>query len=188
VAATGTMDGGGAGDLLLHFSEDPSIERFEPHVARGREGDEPLVWAIDRAHAPLYWFPRDCPGVATWARTPREAEQLRARYSAAGDRLHAIEAAWLDRMAAATVYAYAFAPDGFEPWPAADGHHVRRTACEPVSVEPVGDLLQLHARAGVELRVLDDLWPMHDLVAGGPLPFSIVRMRDATPRWTADPG
>ena len=30
-------------------------------------GSEPLVWAIDTRHLPLYWFPRDCPRGTFWA-------------------------------------------------------------------------------------------------------------------------
>jgi len=53
--------------MLLHFSEDPNIETFQPHHARGREHEEPYVWAIDAEHAPLYWFPRECPRITFWA-------------------------------------------------------------------------------------------------------------------------
>lgn len=51
---------------LLHFSEDPGIEVFHPHVAATSDNPEPLVWAIDEPHAPLYWFPRQCPRVTFW--------------------------------------------------------------------------------------------------------------------------
>ncbi len=42
---------------LLHFSEDPSITRFVPHVPRTNPDHAPAVWAIDADHAPVYWFP-----------------------------------------------------------------------------------------------------------------------------------
>ncbi|HMH90098.1 MAG TPA: hypothetical protein VK586_03335 [Streptosporangiaceae bacterium] len=46
---------------VLHFSEDPSIIRFEPHVAPTATLRDPLVWAVDPARSPDYWFPRNCP-------------------------------------------------------------------------------------------------------------------------------
>ncbi len=51
----------------------------------------------------------------------------------------------------------------------------------------MGDLLDAHAAAGIELRVVPSLWPLHDAVAYGPgasttWDFSIVRMRNARPR------
>ena len=51
---------------LYHFSEDPSIERFVPHVPVTNLQHAPAVWAIDAEHSPLYWFPRDCPRAAVW--------------------------------------------------------------------------------------------------------------------------
>jgi hypothetical protein len=48
---------------LCHFSEDPTITTFTPRPSR-LERD--CVWAIDEAHAPLYWFPCECPRVAAW--------------------------------------------------------------------------------------------------------------------------
>jgi hypothetical protein len=43
---------------VLHFSEDPTLERFAPHVAATAQQPEPYVWAVDALHAPSYWFPR----------------------------------------------------------------------------------------------------------------------------------
>ena len=48
--------------------------------------------------------------------------------------------------------------------------------------EPVGDLLELHAAAGIQLRVLDNLWPFWDAVISSTLGFSAIRMRNARPR------
>ena len=37
---------------LLHFSEDPTITRFEPHVAATAQQPEAYVWAVDVRNAP----------------------------------------------------------------------------------------------------------------------------------------
>ena len=52
---------------LWHVSEDPTLRRFEPHLRPGHDADEPVVWAVDTRHLPLYWFPRDCPRATFWA-------------------------------------------------------------------------------------------------------------------------
>src|SRR5690242_18830335 len=54
-------------DALFHYSEDPSITTFVPRVPRSNPRQRAAVWAIDGQHAPLYWFPRDCPRVTVWA-------------------------------------------------------------------------------------------------------------------------
>jgi hypothetical protein len=169
--------------VLLHFSEDSTIERFVPHVPRTSPDVEPLVWAIDEEHAPLYWFPRDCPRVTFWA-GPETAAATVARFlgHTTARRTHGVEAAWLERMRACELYAYALAADAFVRRDDADGHWVAREVVEPLRVDGVGDLLARHAAAGIELRFTPSLWPLHDAVAASDLRFSMVRMRNAAPR------
>jgi hypothetical protein len=47
--------------------------------------------------------------------------------------------------------------------------------------EPVGDLLALHRDAGIQLRVLNNLWPFWNAVTATPLGFSGIRLRNAHP-------
>ena len=51
---------------------------------------------------------------------------------------------------------------------------------------PVGDLLQLHRDAGIQLRVLNNLWDFWDSVITSTLEFSGIRLRNARPRPNAD--
>ena len=73
---------------LWHVSENPSIERFEPHASATASSREPRVWAVDTRHLPLYWFPRECPRGTFWAtlettprgcRAPRRSEPRASR-------------------------------------------------------------------------------------------------------------
>ena len=128
-----------AREPLLHFSEDPSIESFVPHVPRTNPSQRPAVWAIDGAHAPLYWFPRDCPRGAVWANDDAERARLRATFLTSAPRVQATELAWLERVRAARLYVYQLGPEPFEPWAEADGQYVARTTVEPLAVRPLGD-------------------------------------------------
>lgn len=167
---------------LFHFSEDPSIRRFEPHVPATNPQQAPAVWAIDEQHSPLYWFPRDCPRVTAWPRDEVERVAFEAAFCTTAPRVHAIESVWLERMRAAVVYRYLLPIDSFVPWQEASGQWISPTAVEPVGVAPAGDLLTLHAEAWIDLRVVPDLWPLHDLAVSERWDFSIVRMRNARPR------
>ena len=51
---------------VLHFSENPAIASFEPHVAATARQSEAYVWAVDAEQAPAYWFPRQCPRAMAW--------------------------------------------------------------------------------------------------------------------------
>jgi hypothetical protein len=168
--------------LLYHFSTHEDIKRFAPHVPRTNPMHPPAVWAIDAEHAPLYWFPRDCPRVTVWPRDPQEDVAFRERFATVASRVHAIESGWLDRMRAAAIFRYTFDATGFAPWADASGQWISQGEVTPMSVEPVGDLLNAHADAGIELRVVPSLWPLHDEVKRGEFDFSIVRMLNAQPR------
>jgi hypothetical protein len=169
-------------DVVFHFSEDPTIERFEPHVPATNPTQAPSVWAIDEARAPLYWFPRDCPRVTAWPRAERERAAFEAAFTTTAPRVHAMEATWLARMRAVELFRYELPGGDFEPWPDASGQWVADHAVDPLSVAPVGDLLVAHTEAGIELRIVPSLWPLHDLAVSDRWGFSVVRMRNAQPR------
>jgi hypothetical protein len=171
-----------APDVLFHFSEDPTITRFVPHVPRTNPDHPPAVWAIDAAHAPLYWFPRECPRVTVWPRNADEAADFRQVFGTDAPRVHAFEAGWLDRVRTADVHRYEFSAADFAPWQLASGQWIADHEVEPLSISPVGDLLEAHVRAGIELRIVPSLWPLHDLAFSDRWDFSMVRMANATAR------
>lgn len=167
--------------VLWHFSEDPAIARFVPHVSATATEREALVWAVDEAHQPLFWFPRDCPRATFWAGPDTAAEDA-AQFLRGAPRVHAIEWDWLERLQKAELYAYRFEAAPFTLHDATAGYWVARETVVPLSVEPVGDLLARHAEAGIELRLTANLWPLWDAVIGSTLAFSACRLRYARPR------
>lgn len=162
---------------LWHVSEDASIARFEPHHRPGHARDEPLVWAIDTRHLPLYWFPRDCPRAAFWAVSDTRDEHVRAFLE--GDRsrrVHVVEEGWLARMRSTRVVAYRLPEGTFEPW---DRFWVSREPVEPLELVELGDLVDRHAEAAIELRAVPTLLPLWDAVVASSLDHSGIRLRDA---------
>ena len=165
---------------LWHVSEDASIERFAPHVSATAELEEPLVWAIDTRHLPLYWFPRDCPRGTFWADARTDPYDA-ARLLAGSSRVHVIEEAWLEQLRTTSVFAYRLPEESFEPHPEVGGYWLSRAVVEPLEVTPLGDLVVLHEDARIELRVLDNLWPLWNEVVASTLEFSGMRLRNARP-------
>lgn len=170
---------------VLHFSEDPTITRFVPHVAATAREPEAYVWAVDHARAPSYWFPRQCPRAMAWVRPQTTAaDRDRILGAGCGPRVHAIEYGWLEAMRSVRLYAYRLPAAPFRPLGSPESH--ARVAVEPVEPlgppEPVGDLLRHHAEAGIQLRVLSNLWPFWDEVIASTVGFSGIRMRNALPR------
>ena len=165
--------------FVYHFSEDPSIVRFVPHVPRSNPTQAPAVWAIDGDHAPLYWFPRDCPRVTAWARNDTERAELQHAFCTAAERVHAIEVGWLHAMQTTALYRYTFDASSFRPSSEASGQWISESIIEPVHVGPFGALLERPADAAIELRIVPSLWPLHDLAVADRWDFSVVRMSNA---------
>lgn len=169
---------------LLHFSQDPTIEHFVPHIAATAAQAEPLVWAVDAAHSPSYWFPRQCPRALAWV-SASTTDADRGRILSPGlTRVHAIEYGWLEAMRTVELFAYRLPAEPFAPVGVDDPHaFVATTPVDPLGpAERVGDLLALHDEAGIELRVLDNLWAFWDDAVGSTLGFSGIRLRNARPR------
>ena len=162
---------------LWHVSEDPAIEVFVPHHHPLHALDEPLVWAVDTWHMPLYWFPRDCPRACWWAKDDTTDEDV--EHWLDGDRarrVSVIESAWFERMRSVRLYAYRLPGDSFEPW---GKFFVSRETVVPIELVELGDLLSRHAEAGIELRIAPALYPLWDTVIRTTLEYSGIRLRNA---------
>lgn len=171
-----------APEVLYHYSEDREIERFAPHVPASNPTHPPAVWAIDAEHEPVYWFPRDCPRVTAWPRSAGERAVFERAFTTSASRVHAMESVWLGRLRSVRLHRYTFPAGGFVPWTGALGQWIAHTDVEPIAVDETGDLLARHADAGIELRIVPSLWPLHDLAVSDDWAFSIVRMSNAQPR------
>lgn len=171
---------------LFHFTDDPSIEVFEPRPVRvpsaRKPGMEwlngPLVWAIDDWHQPLYLFPRDCPRILIWP-GPQTTQQDRASWW--GDRsarmVAHVEAAWWDRLSAAVLYRYELPCPAFEPLDDA-GMFVSRGSVEPLALEAVESLPSSLRACGVELEIMPSLRPLLDVWKSS-MSASGIRLRNA---------
>lgn len=171
------------GQVLWHVSEQPGIARFEPRAVEAHHSQEALVWAIDDAHVPAYWFPRDVPRGTWWAtEETTDADVERFLDGDRARRVHAIQHEWLDEFRAGRVYAYRLPPDTFASYDTIAGYYVSRVPVEPVEVLELDDLPSLHAQRGIELRVVDDLAAVWDEVIASTLAFSGIRLRNLARR------
>jgi hypothetical protein len=158
-------------------SEDDSIRRFEPHRAPTSTLDEKAVWANDTRHLPLYWFPRDCPRATFWAVSTTSDEDIdRFLGGDRQQRVYVIEPEWLARMRTTRVLAYRMPEQTFERW---DRFWISREPVEPLGVVELGNLVERHERAGIELRTERQLLRLWAEVIDSTLDFSGIRLRNA---------
>ncbi len=165
---------------LWHFSEDPSLSAFRPHVPKSNPESARHVWAIDTRHAPMFWFPRDCPRGCIWpasTTTPEDRELFFGQTAAR--RIHVIEANWLERLRTCTLYAYQLPTDHFRPH-SVGGFWVSDEPVDALERVAAGDLLDQHAAAQIELRLTPTIAPFWNRVKLSTLEFSGHRLRNAT--------
>jgi hypothetical protein len=166
---------------VLHFSEDPTIRVFRPHVAQTALQKTAYVWAVGYDRSPDYWFPRQCPRAMAWL-GPNTTPEDRGRIigDGSGVRVHAIEYGWLEALRTVELYAYRLPADAFEE---SDAAVVATSAVAPLGPpERVGNIFDLHAEAGIQLRALPRLHDFWDAVIASTLEFSGIRLRNALPR------
>lgn len=167
---------------LWHFSEDESLGTFAPRARAANPGERPLVWAVDTRHAPMFWFPRDCPRGCVWpVSTTTEDDLERFFGQTSATRIHVIEADWLERVRSCRLYAYRLPTAAFRPHEEVGGYWIADERVEATDRADVGDLLGRHAAAGVELRVTPSIWPFWQRVIASTLEFSGSRLRNAAP-------
>jgi hypothetical protein len=170
-------DGEGA-FALWHFSEDASLTRFRPRAAAARPGEPALVWAVDTRHAPMFWFPRDCPRGCIWpasTTTPEDRERFFGHGTA--KRVHVMEADWLGRMRDCRLYAYRLPTEPFRPHEVG-GYWVADKPVEALEQLITDDLLGRHASANIELRITPSLGPFWRRVTNSTVAFSGSRLRN----------
>ena len=165
--------------MLFHVSEELGIELFEP-----RPSDyvaEPVVWAItaDRLHN--YLLPRDCPRVTYYAGSETSAADVE-RFLGSSAAVVAVESDWFERVRTCRLCCYHLPSETFECIDECAGYFVSRVAVVPARVEVIDDPIAELLKRGIELRFVPDLWPLRDAVVQSTLQFSIIRMRNASPR------
>ena len=138
------------------------------------------MWAVDTRHLPLYWFPRECPRCTFWA-GPRTSADDAVRFldGRRERRVHVVEDGWLERVRRARLYLYRLPPDSFTEHPETAGYWMSRATVDPLELVEIGDLVDRHAAAGIDLRTVETLWPLWNNVVGSTLEFSGIRLHNA---------
>lgn len=167
---------------LFHMSEELGIERFEPRMSEYAAGS--VVWAIEARRLCNYLVPRECPRVTYYAGNDSSAADVK-RLLGSRNAVVAIERGWLERLRSSRLYCYHMPSQTFECLDECAGYFVSRVPVVPLGIEVVEDPLGRLLKSGVELRVLSSLWELRDAVVASSLRYSMIRMRNASPRATA---
>jgi len=75
------------------------------------------------------------------------------------ERVHAIEWTWWERFRDARIFLYQLPADSFEIADVEAGYYIARSPVRPIGRTLITDVVQKHADLGIELRVVENLWP-----------------------------
>jgi hypothetical protein len=166
--------------MLYHFSENPNIEIFHPRKHLSFPNTEPMVWAIDKEQAPIYFLPRDCPRICYWPTkysTEEDIESYQSETSAT--KVIVVESEWYKRIQETRLYVYHLPDLSFKKMDDGAGYFISHETIEHEKVEPLGDLTRKLLDANVELRFTPSLRPLREKILQTSLHYSMIRLRNA---------
>lgn len=165
--------------MIFHVSDKPCIERFDPRLPES--GGPPVVWGIDAEHLRNYLLPRDCPRVTFYANKKSSSADV-DRFLGLSDSVVAVENIWLERIRSTQLFCYCLPPTSFKCIDEYAGYFTSEETIIPTAVETFDDVFAELVKRRVEIRLLPNLWHLHDAVAASTLQFSMIRMRKALRR------
>jgi len=167
---------------VFHISEEAGIGLFEPRPSPSffSEITGGVVFAIEERLLHNYLLPRDCPRVTYYVgdNTTQEDKQTFFGESNA-EFVVVVESGWYERIKNTTLYCYELSLDGFVLLDECAGYYISYQAVEPVSVQPVNDIIAELLKRKVELRFTPSLLKIAEAVVTSTLNFSVIRMRNA---------
>ena len=98
----------------------------------------------------------------------------------AANRVHVMETGWLGRMRDCRLYAYRLPAEAFRPHEVG-GYWIADEQVDAIEQVAIGDLVQRHASAGIELRITPSIWPFWRRVANSTVEFSGSRLGNSAP-------
>ena len=146
--------------------------------------NDPLVWAIDDWHQPMYLFPRDCPRILMWRKGGTTVQDIEKYLGAATARIVAyIEHGWLQALQTQRLYRYELPAHQFTSLNDA-GMWVASSAVKPIARDRIEDLPSRLVEHDVELRVVGVFTLLREAWSSS-LHVSGIRLRNATQWATA---
>jgi len=170
---------------IVHVSEESDITVFHPRLPDRLDLDpeKGLVWAINDTCLPNFLTPRNCPRVCYHIGADTTEQDKRA-YIASTSCSHVIviESKWFETMKNTNLYLYEFDSNGFILQDQNAGYYTSETTQIPIAKIEVENLFEELFKRNVEVRIVDNLWDIHDEIQKTSFNWSMCRMRFAQPR------
>ena len=169
---------------LFHVSEEPNIDKFIPRIPYRNDMNKSkgLVWALTERSLPNFLTPRNCPRVTYHAHKKTTQEDIAKFFSSSSRHCVAIEHGWHPKMISTTLYIYEFSTSNFYLQDEPAGFYVSEHTELPISIVKYENLYDELFKRNVEVRLLNNLWELGELVKESSLHWSLCRMVNAEPK------
>lgn len=168
---------------LFHVSEEPNIQAFVPRIPYRKDMDKSkgLVWSLTEPSLPNWLTPRNCPRVGYRVSDETTTEDISKFFSSSSKHCVSIEHAWYERMANTTLYVYEFDDTNFY-FDEIAGFYVSDQTEIPIAVVQYNHLFDELFKRNIEVRLINNLWPLAEEVKKSSLTWSLCRMGYAQPK------
>lgn len=166
---------------LFHFSEESSIDIFEPRVKENRKDMPPVVWAIDDVHEFTFYFPRNCPRIV-YTRTDELNDEDRNKFFGltSSDIVITVETEWYERIKNTTLYKYTMPAHTFQLFDEFAGYYISTQTVKPIEIETINHLLDRLVDLNIEVRFTPSLYPLREAILNSSVKdFGIHRFANA---------
>jgi len=167
---------------IFHVSEESDIAVFHPRIPERPDLDatQGLVWAINEKCLPNFLTPRNCPRVCYHIGV-NTTDQDKRVYIASTSCSHVIviESKWFETMKNTNLYLYEFDSYGFTLQDQNAGYYTSETTQIPIAKIEVENLFEELFKRNVEVRIVDNLWDIHDEIQNTSFNWSMCRMQFA---------
>ena len=169
---------------LFHVSEESNIDKFVPRIPKRNdlEKSKGLVWALNERCLSNFLTPRDCPRVTYHINDQTTEEDISKFFSAASRHCVVIEHGWHVKMLETKLYIYEFNDTNFYLQDEQAGYYVSEHTEIPISVTLYNNLYEELFSRNVEIRLLNNLWDLAEMVKKSSLNWSLCRMANAIPK------
>ncbi|WP_369075716.1 DUF6886 family protein [Lysinibacillus sphaericus] len=132
---------------------------------------------------PNFLTPRNCPRVCYHiGATTTEQDKRVFIASTQCSHVIVIESKWFETMKNTKLYLYEFEIQGFTLQDQNAGYYTSETTQYPIAKFEVENLFEELFKRNVEVRIVDNLWDIHDEIQKTSFNWSMCRMRFAQPR------
>ena len=169
---------------IFHVSEEDDIHEFQPRIPTRKDLDQSkgLVWAVNETCLPNFLTPRNCPRVCFQVGANTSDADQQTYLSSNCHHAIVIENSWFKALMKTTLYLYEFNPIYFHLQDENACYYVSGTTQIPVNRIQVKHPIQELIHRQVEVKLVDQLWGIHDEIQQTTLQWSMCRMRFARPR------